>query len=73
MVTSGAIPGSSDFDVFKVSHHGSDTSNSPSFIQALDPEVVRCLYSAEVIIADFSAGSRVQFGPRDLNLAGHPG
>ncbi len=39
VVASGAIPGGSDIDVFKVSHHGSDTSNSPAFIQALDPEV----------------------------------
>ncbi len=39
MVASGAIPGGSDIDVFKVGHHGSDTSKSPASIQALDTEV----------------------------------
>ena len=34
-----AIPGGPDIDLLKVSHHGSDTSNSPRFIKALDPEV----------------------------------
>ena len=33
---------------------------------------VRCLYSAEVIFADSSPGSMVQFGPRHLNSAGRP-
>jgi competence protein ComEC len=34
-----AIPGGRDIDVFKVSHHGSDTSNSPRLVEAIDPEV----------------------------------
>ncbi len=39
VVNSGAIPAGPDIDVLKVNHHGSDTSSSSSFVQALDPEV----------------------------------
>jgi hypothetical protein len=28
-----------DIDVFKVNHHGSESSNGPRFLHALDPEV----------------------------------
>ena len=40
--------------------------------QARRADPVRCLYSAEVNIADSSPRSMVQFGPRNLNSAAVP-
>lgn len=39
IVNADALGVEDDIDVFKVSHHGSDTSNGEEFIRALDPEV----------------------------------
>ena len=39
VVRAGVLGDDSDIDVYKVSHHGSDTSNGREFIDALDPEV----------------------------------
>ena len=39
IIAAGAIPVGHDIDVLKVSHHGSDTSSSSAFVQAIDPEV----------------------------------
>ena len=39
VLDSGAIPGGNDIDVFKVSHHGSDTSTGKRLAEELLPEV----------------------------------
>lgn len=39
VVDSGALGDSTDIDVLKVNHHGSDTSTGDAFVNALDPEV----------------------------------
>lgn len=39
VVRSGALGNDPDIDVFKVSHHGSESSNGPRFLHAIDPEV----------------------------------
>jgi len=39
LINAEAIPGGHDIDVFKVNHHGSDTSNGSEFIEAIRPEV----------------------------------
>lgn len=36
--------GNLESDIFKIAHHGSDTSNSEAFIEAIDPEIA--IYSA---------------------------
>jgi hypothetical protein len=39
VVRSTALGNNRDIDVFKVNHHGSESSNGPRFLHALDPEV----------------------------------
>lgn len=39
VVRSSAFGNNRDIDVLKVNHHGSDSSNGPRFLHALDPEV----------------------------------
>lgn len=39
VVRSGALGNDPDIDVFKANHHGSESSNGPRFLHAIDPEV----------------------------------